>query len=182
MGTPKVPEKALLFIATLYAKEDHFIEARQSLEQAFGEMVMESPAVQWDFSNVYHNEIGQPLYRKFIFFKTLIEKDSLSSIKLTTNGIEKKLSTGGKRNINLDPGYLTLAKIVLASTKNYSHRIYLRDGIYAEITLVYDRKKRRFVPHINTYKDYQDERFLRVFLIARRLLTLLQNQQMEKTA
>lgn len=168
MGTPRLPEKALLFIGTLFSNEDFYYEARQSLERIFGEAVMEGPKIKWDFSDYYKEELGESIYRRFIFFKQLIQQDYISTIKLITNEIEKDLSSGGKRNINLDPGYLTPAKIVLASTKDYAHRIYLKDGIYAEVTLIF--RNGNFVPHINTYKDYQDERYLRLFMIGRRLL------------
>ncbi|MEW6740237.1 MAG: DUF4416 family protein [Nitrospirota bacterium] len=171
MGSPTPPEKALLFIGTLFSNEDYYIEARQSLERIFGEIVMETPVIRWEFSDYYKDELGEPVYRRFIFFKNLMEQENLSTIKLTTNEIEKNLSSDGKRNINLDPGYLTPAKIVLASTKDYSHRIYLKDGIYAEVTLIF--KKGQFIPHINTYKDYQDEKYLRIFMMARRLLSIL---------
>lgn len=173
MGSPTPSEKALLFIGTLFSNEDYYIEARQSLERIFGEIVMESPAIKWDFSDYYKDELGGPIYRRFVFFKNLVEQENLSAIKLITNEIERNLSTDEKRNINLDPGYLTPAKIVLASTKDYSHRIYLKDGIYAEVTLIF--KKGQFVSHVNTYKDYQDERYLRIFMMARKLLAILKN-------
>lgn len=173
MGSPTSPEKVLLFTGTLFSNEDYYIEARQSLERIFGEIVMETPAIRWEFSDYYKDELGEPIYRRFVFFKNLMEQENLSTIKLTTNEIEKNLSSDGKRNINLDPGYLTPAKIVLASTKDYSHRIYIKDGIYAEVTLIF--KKGQFIPHINTYKDYQDEKYLRIFMMARRLLGILRS-------
>lgn len=171
MGIPNPPDKALLFVGTLFSNHDYYIEATQSIERVFGEIVMETPAIRWDFSDYYKYELGESIYRKFVFFKNLIQQENLSTIKLITNELEKNLSSDGKRNINLDPGYLTPAKIVLASTKDYSHRIYLKDGIYAEVTLIF--KNGQFIPHINTYKDYQDERYLRIFMMARRLLGIL---------
>ncbi|MCL0085077.1 DUF4416 family protein, partial [Thermodesulfovibrionales bacterium] len=137
----------------------------------FGEIIMEGPAIKWDFSDHYKGEIGEPLYRRFIFLRKLVEQENLSTIKLLTNKIEENLSIDGKRNVNLDPGYLTLAKIVLASTKDYAHRVYLRNGIYADLTLLF--REGQFVPHINTYKDYQDERHLSVFMIARKLFNFV---------
>jgi hypothetical protein len=166
-----IPERSLLFIGTLFSNEDYYVKAIQSLERIFGEIVMESPPVRWDYTDYYKKELGEPIYRRFLFFKRLVEQNSISTIKLITNEIEKNLSTAGKRNINIDPGYLTPAKIVLASTKDYSHRIYLKDGIYAEVTLIF--KNGMFVPHINTYRDYQDEKFVNVFMMARKLLSLV---------
>lgn len=173
MGIPCPPGKAFLFIGTLFSNVDYYVQAKQFLEKSFGEIVMEGPAIKWDFSDYYRKELGDSIYRRFLFFRNTIEQDSLASIKLTTNTIERELSSNGRRNINLDPGYLTHAKIVLASTKDYSHRIYLREGIYAEVTLIY--KNGKFIPHINTYKDYCDERYLRLFIIARSLLHLLKS-------
>ncbi|MBI3593003.1 MAG: DUF4416 family protein [Nitrospirae bacterium] len=170
---PKPPEKALLLAGTLFSNEDYYIKAQQALEEAFGEIIMESPVIKWDFSNHYKDELGEPVYRKFIFFRNLVEQDKLASIKLITHEIENSLSTNGKRNINLDPGYLTLAKLVLASTKDYSHRIYLTDGIYAEVTLAYNKGKGRFLPNPNTYRDYHDERYQKIFSMARALLLFL---------
>ncbi len=171
MGIPKSPEKALLFIGTLFSNEDFYFEALNLLRDSFGEIIMESPVFKWDFSDYYTEELGGPIYRRFVFFRNLIQQDMLASIKLVTNDIEMNISSNGKRNINLDPGYLTLSKIVLASTKDYSHRIYLRDGIYAEVTLIF--RKGEFVPHLNTYNDYKDERYIKLFLSARNLLRLL---------
>ncbi|MCL4491806.1 MAG: DUF4416 family protein [Nitrospirae bacterium] len=170
---PRAPAKALLFVGTLFSNEEHLAKARRSLEEHFGEIIMESPALEWDFSDYYREEMGGPIYRRFLFFRELTEQDKIASIKLITNEIEKELSTGDKRNINLDPGYLTLAKLVLATTKDYSHRLYLKDGIYAEVTLMYQKQKGRFIPNINTYRDYADSRYQRIFHIARGLLCLL---------
>lgn len=167
----RLPKKALLFASTLFSNEDYYAEALQSLQRIFGEAAMESPPTIWNYTDYYKKEIGEPIYRRFIFFKKLIGEDSLSIIKLTTNEVEKNLSTAGKRNINIDPGYLTPAKIVLASTKDYSHRIYLKDGIYGDVALIF--KNGQFIPHINTYRDYQDEKFINVFTMARKLLFLI---------
>ena len=103
-----------------------------------------------------------------VFFKTFINPGTLADIKIKTNEIEDFLSSGGKRRINLDPGYLTLSKIVLASTKDYSHRIYLGKGIYAETTLIY--KGGIYTPHLFTYRDYQDKKCIELFANARAML------------
>lgn len=167
MGIPKEPEKALLFIGSLYSNKDYYYKSLKSLEKIFGEIVMEGPEINWDFSEYYKKELGSPIFRRFLFFKTLIEQDAIADIKIKTNELEQIFSQNNKRNINLDPGYLTLSKIVLASTKDYSHRIYLGKGIYGEVTLIYNSKEKTFQPHINTYRDFRDERYIRLFLIAR---------------
>ncbi|MEW6116190.1 MAG: DUF4416 family protein [Nitrospirota bacterium] len=170
--SPTPPEKALLLIGTLFSDDASFVKAQQVLEETFGEIIMESPVIPWNFSEHYKQELGEPIYRKFLFFKNLIDQDQLASIKLKTFEIENNLSIDGKRTINIDPGYLTLAKLVLATTKDYSHRLYLGQGVYAEVTLIYN-KEGRFVPLPNTYRDFQDERYQKTFLMARMLLYAL---------
>lgn len=148
------------------------MKAYRILQETFGDVLMETPPLAWDYSDHYKDEMSGPLFRRFIFFEDFIEPGSLAGTKVTTNEIELTLSTGGKRNVNLDPGYLTPAKIVLASTKDYSHRIYLKEGIYAETTLIFSKEKGRFIPNINTYNDYRDDRNLKYFLLARELFLL----------
>lgn len=173
MGRIRSTGKTLLFVGALYSNPAYYLEAYKLLENNFGEVVMETPPVKWDFSDHYKEEMGAPIFRRFLFFRNLIEPDLLSKIKVATNNLEIKLSTEDRRNINLDPGYLTLAKIVLASTKDYSHRIYIGEGIYAEVTLVFAKEQGIFVPNINTYNDYKDERYIRFFSMARQLFSLL---------
>ena len=170
---PTPPENALLLVGALFSKQDIYLKAVHFLEDSFGEMLMESPAIPWDFSEHYKEELGEPIFRRFIFFRELIGQDRLAASKLKACEIENSLSAGGKRTINLDPGYLTVAKLVLASTKDYSHRIYLKDGIFAEVTLSYSKDKQRYVPFPHTYRDYYDDRYLRLFSMARALLLYL---------
>ncbi|NWF52546.1 MAG: DUF4416 family protein [Nitrospirae bacterium] len=168
MGVIRKPELVLPFISTIYSNSNTFYHSKEILKNIFGEILLISPTFQWDYSTYYKDEIGWPLQRQFIFFKSLIDPGLLADIKLKTNEIEASLSTEGKRNINLDPGYLTLSKVVLASTKNYAHRIYLGKGIYAEVTLIY--KDYTYRPHLFTYRDYQDKTHIDLFLKAREIL------------
>lgn len=174
MGTPTIPSKALLFVGILYSKVDYYLRTLKLLKSHLGEFSLITPPLVWNFSDYYQKELGSNILRRFIFFKSLIDQDSIADIKITTNLIEEELSTDSKRNVNLDPGYLTLAKIVLASTKEYSHRIYLKRGIFAEVTLIF--KKDRFIPHLYTYKDYQSKEYLDIFIQGRRLLKLITSQ------
>ncbi|MCX7913175.1 MAG: DUF4416 family protein [Thermodesulfovibrionales bacterium] len=171
MGQPHFPAKALLFVGILYYKDDYYIKSLQQLKSHFGEIAMITPSMEWNFSDYYQEELGSNIFRRFIFFKDLIEQDSIADIKIITNQIEKELSTNKKRNVNLDPGYLTPAKIVLATTKDYSHRIYLKRGIFAEVTLIF--KKDTFTPHLNTYKDYRSKEYIDIFIQARNLLKII---------
>ena len=137
MNRVKECEPALLFVGMLYSDPAVLNHVQQTLEREFGGPLLVSPSSKWDYSLHYKDELGWPLLRQFVFFKNVIDPETLADIKVKTNEIEDSFSVNGKRQINLDPGYLTLAKIVLASTKNYAHRVYLRKGIYGEITLFY---------------------------------------------
>jgi len=88
----------------------------------------------------------------------LVRPESLPDVKHFTNHLEIELSRVGKRRVNLDPGLLSAERLVLATGKNYTHRIYLRDGIYADLTLLYEKGAYRTLPW--TYPDYQDPSLL----------------------
>ena len=168
MGTVKPQEPALLFVSTLHRDSDAFDRSKEILENNFGVILYAGLPLPWDYSAYYKNEIGWPLFRQIIFFKNIIDPAFLVDTKLKTKEIESVLSLDGKRCINLDPGYLTLSKVVLASTKNYAHRLYLGKGIYGEITLIF--KDGTYTPHIFTYRDYQDKSHVHIFMQARELL------------
>lgn len=167
MGKPSQPKKVLLFIATLFKDEEAYYQARNILTEKFGQILLESAPRQWDYSQYYTPELGSPILRRFMFFKNLISEGDIATIKLQTNQIEEVLSKNEKRTINLDPGYIGLAKVVLATTKDYSHRIYIKNGIYAEVTLIFRNKS--FQPHINTYRDYADHCYIKLFNFIRTL-------------
>jgi hypothetical protein len=168
MGVPHLFEEPILFIGTLFSDKKSFDEVIPLLQDTFGKVLFQSTIQSWKYSNHYHNELGEPLYRNFIFFDKIIDPSTLPEIKLFTNDIEFNYSLHGKRRINLDPGYITLAKVVLASTKNYSHRIYLGKGIYAELALLY--KNHQFITMPYTYNDYKDQNYLSMFMNVRNLL------------
>lgn len=171
MGVPKQPKKALLFVATLFSDPAVYDETCAQLESLYGPIIMESPAMPWDYSEYYGEEMGEKLLRRFIFFESLIDEGMLAGAKIATNEIEQRLAVDRKRRINLDPGYITQAKVVLASTKDYSHRIYIGQGIYAEVTLMYTKKQLQ--KGFFTYSDYLDERTLRIITLARKLFAAI---------
>lgn len=131
------------------------------MRRRFGEIDFESAVFDFSQTDYYRKEFGPGLLRQFISFKKLIPAERLSKIKNLTNKIERKLSNSGRRTVNIDPGYICLSKLVLASTKDYKHRIYLGGGIYAEITLIYQGKI--FVPWECTYPDYRSPEYIEVF-------------------
>ncbi len=170
MGKIRPPEAALLFTGALYSDPEIFAHTKIILENIFGDSLSVSPPLPWDYSVYYRNELGSPIERRFIFFKDLFNTGTLADIKIKTNEVEASFSVSGKRLINIDPGYLTLAKVVLASTKNYSHRLNLGKGIYGEVTLIFHQKEGTFKPHLFTFRDYQEDTHIDIFMNARGLL------------
>lgn len=153
--------KAKLIIGFIYKEDAALNKAQAVLKKKFGEIDFESQVLPFQHTNYYEAEFGQGLKRKFISFRNLILPENLAKIKNLTNRIEKKLSCGPSRLINIDPGYLSLSKLVLASTKDYKHRIYLGGRIYAEVTLFYQDKT--FQPWECTYPDYRSPEYIAIF-------------------
>ncbi len=168
MGVPHLSEEPILFVGILFSEKKIFDDIFPVLQDKFGKILFQSNIRPWKYSDHYNKELGTPIYRIFIFFDGIIDPSTLADIKLITNEMETIYSDAGKRRINLDPGYITLAKVVLASTKNYSHRIYLGKGIYAELALLY--KNRQFTPMPYTYNDYKDQSYVTMFMKVRNLL------------
>jgi len=162
MGKTKTNIPVKLVCGMLYREGKDGAAASGCLRRRFGPVDFESVSVPFTQTGYYQKEMGSGLRRKFFSFRKLIAADSLSGIKLITNRIETALSADGRRKVNLDPGYLDLARLVLASTKDFSHRIYISRGIYAEITLLYDRCG-TFRPLEWTYPDYRSSCYLSIF-------------------
>ena len=105
--------------------------------------------------------MGSPLYKFFVSFERLIPREEIARIKLETNELEEEFSEDGRRRVNIDPGYVAEAQLVLPTTKGYSHRIYLNSGIFAEVTLIYEGKS--FRPLEWTYPDYRSQLAIEFF-------------------
>lgn len=162
MGKIKQKEKVKLIVGMLSADKKLFEKAVKILIKKYGGVDFESSVIDFKFTNYYQDEMGKNILRKFISFKNLINPENLSKIKIITNKIEEKfLNPEGKRLINLDPGYITLGKLILATTKNQQHRVYLQKGIFAEVTLRY--KNKTFQSWEWTYPDYRTEKYVKIF-------------------
>lgn len=151
-----------LIIGAISGEMALFDEVQKILEDKFGPVDLKSPV--WNFSHTeyYAPEMGENLKRIFLSFERLIEAEWLPEIKIFTNDLEQNyLNEKGGRKINLDPGYLTLAKLVLATTKDFSHRLYLGQGIFGEVTLYF--KNGAFQNWPWTYPDYQTEEYKKFF-------------------
>ena len=165
MGSIRMPDPVFLFTGMIAQSEEIFSLAESELKMSFGEVFYQSPIYPWDHSDYYEEEIGRDLKRRFLFFAEPILPDRLSDVKIKTNRIEglflNKTGKNGKRMINIDPGYMNMAKVVLATTKDFSHRIYLKDGIYAEVTLIY--RGDSYCPLPYTFPDFRSEDYIRLF-------------------
>ena len=155
MGTPREPKPAKFFVALLSPAHEILARAENDWVGLLGEIDGRSAALSWSASSYYEREMGSGLLRRFVSFFPLSAPERLAELKLQTQAIEDvyRQPVSGGRRINIDPGYLDLHKVVLASTKNASQRIYLRSGIYAEATLFYDNGKFHGLAY--TYRDYQ---------------------------
>jgi len=161
MGTIHKNHPVKLVIGFISAEEKLFASAQAYLIKKFGKIDFQSKIIPFNFTDYYREEFGLGLKRKFISFKRLIPADELVQIKILANSLEEKFSKGKKRRLNIDPGYLDSAKLVLATTKDFNHRIFLGKGIFAEVTLTY--KKDSFQPFEWTYPDYRSQQYLAIF-------------------
>jgi hypothetical protein len=141
-----------LIIPALVSQEVSVNTILEILVEKFGPIDTISPPIDFDFTDYYGEEMGTSLTRYLVSFLELVDPETLPEIKLYTNELESRFSLNGSRTINLDPGLLSLERLILASTKNNGRRIPLRDGIYAEITLVYHHGD--FHETEWTYPDY----------------------------
>jgi hypothetical protein len=163
----KLPLPVKFICAFLYREENIYLAAKKILCRKFGTIDFESERIDFDFTDYYENEMGKPLFRRFLSFVKLQDASAFVKIKLFCIKVEKKFSENGKRNVNIDPGYLTEAKLVLTTTKDYSHRVYLAKGVYAETTLYYNDAK--FCDFNTTYPDYRTAKYKQILLSIREI-------------
>jgi len=172
---PHLPTPVTPLVALIFGRAELYALALGELEKLFGPCELESPTFAFDKTHYYEPELGLDLKRRFITFERLADPALLAEWKLTTNALEHRFARehgapasslastihyevgqdarATKRCVNLDPGYLTGAKLVLASTKDFAHRIYLRDGIFAEITLRFSSGQ--WIAHEFTFPDFK---------------------------
>lgn len=160
MSIPREPDPAQLVISVLTSRESILASVRQRMEANFGEIERTVGPLQFDFTNYYEAELGANIKRWLWSFRELVDMGSLSDIKRKTNEIEFTYSMAGKRWCNLDPGLLSLWNFVLATGKVNAHRIYLRNGIFADLTLIFRSSSYRPLPW--TYPDYASEEIITI--------------------
>lgn len=164
MGDIKPVKYVKFFVGFLFVDQKIIERAWKILEEKYGKIDKKSKVWPFSYTNYYVKEMGDGIMKQFISFESLIDPIDSIEIKHYTNALEKQLAKEfpiSQRPINIDPGYLSLSKVVLTTTKDYNHRLYLGDGIYGEVTLHYQKKK--FTPWDWTYPDYKSISYLQYF-------------------
>jgi hypothetical protein len=149
------------FCGLLAAQAADLEKAIALLGKKFSAIDSRSPLIPFTLTDYYREEMGEPLFRQFVSFPGLLAPEKLPDIKIFTNGLEKKLATAGKRRVNIDPGYMSDANVVIATCKNHYHRVPLKRGIYAHLEYVLKNKQLHVLPW--TYPDFQSAEYLAFF-------------------
>lgn len=168
MGIPSEPLGVKVFFAIMFEPSFPVDSLINKFDALYGERECNYGPIPFSWSEYYASEMGKDLMKVYISYKKLIDRAELPAIKNYTNGIESEYAVDNKRRVNIDPGYLSRDKVVLATTKDFYHRLYIADGIYAEVTLHYKRGRYRFFSW--TYPDYRQPEIYKFFEKARATL------------
>ncbi|MBL7071772.1 MAG: DUF4416 family protein [Candidatus Omnitrophica bacterium] len=161
MGNILPQAKVKLIVGFIFNSEDALRKAESLLIKKFGPIDLKSKMLDFEYTDYYNKEFGSGLKKSFISIERLISPEEIYRVKLATNQVEDSLSRGGRRTINIDPGYITLGKLVLLTTKDHTHRVYLRKGIFAESTLRF--RNNTFRAWETTYPDYRSDKYISLF-------------------
>jgi hypothetical protein len=165
MGSIRTFNPVKLFVGVLVSEEGRLTGVESRLTAEYGPIDLRSPVIPFTFTDYYRHETGDRILRVFFAFERLVDADRLPEIKQWTNNLESEASLDGgavKRPVNLDPGYLENSKVVLASTTNFNHRMYLGRGIIGEVTKHFRHQNWEIFPW--TKPDNQSEEYLKNFL------------------
>ncbi len=154
MSIPSSPDPARLVIGVFTGNRLFFSDIAERLTRRFGTPDIISEWIPFDYTRYYEPEMGDALMRRMLSFSGFIKQDDLADIKQFTNAIEKEYAIDGKRQVNIDPGYMVMSRFVLATGKDFTHRIHIGQGIYADLTLIYKSGNFETLPW--TYPDYAD--------------------------
>ncbi len=154
--TTKHAVNVKLIMGILASAREYLKQAYEVTRKNFGPIDLQSDIIAFDYTDYYNDEMGDNILRQYVSFERLIYPGELWEIKVRTNELEDSGIVDGKRVMNLDPGYLSMCAVVLATTKEASHRVYLNGGIYGQPMLYFS--KGGFVPFKLTYSDYADEK------------------------
>ena len=175
----KDPKPVKSIVGILAANQDCLRTAREALAAEFGKADFVSDIWPFTQTDYYKDQTGENILRQFVSIEELIDPGALATLKHRANKLEQNLAADLAldlpRPINLDPGIIEPSKLILASTKNYSHRIYIGDKIYAEVTLIFDKGRWRPLEH--TYPDYRQQCYFDFFdKVRTRLLEQLKSK------
>ncbi len=167
MGEIKSPEPVTPIASVFTSDGMLFKPVLQALCEKFGQHIFKSSLLPFNHTDYYITEMGPDLKRCIFAFEKLVDPGQLPALKNWTNSLEKDWVISGKRQVNIDVGYISLGKLVLATTKDHSHRIYLGRGIYGEVTLRFVGGE--FKPWPWTYPDYASNQYRKIFQKIRQL-------------
>jgi len=179
MTEPKPFSTVKLICGIIASEEKFFKRAEKRLVELYGPLDLTSQLFEFDFTDYYEKQMGQNLRRIFVSFGNLISPEDLSDIKIRTNALEEEITEelkAGKRIVNLDPGYMTASALVMATAKDFAHRIPLQHGIYAHLEFLFGKNDVR--PLSWTYPDFETKGYQEFFLKIRRIyLSQVQDQR-----
>jgi hypothetical protein len=159
-----------LICGIIASNEAVFKRAGESLVQLYGSVDATSPLFVFNFTDYYEKQMGTNLKRRFLSFARLIAPEKLGEIKLRTNRLEEEIRDElkeGSRIVNLDPGYLTQAALIMATAKDFAHRIPVQQGIYAHLELLFGKKGAKILDW--TYPDFRTEEYQKFFIEVRQI-------------
>lgn len=152
MSKLKQPEP-VKFIAAVFSREASLInEVASRFEKIAGLLDYASELMAFDHTDYYRKEMGAPLYKRFFAVEQISDPAGLVEIKIQTNRVEEEYHQGDNRTVNIDPGYLAVNRLILATGKDVAHRVYLDKGVWADLSLVYQHGAWKDLPW--TYPDY----------------------------
>jgi len=167
----KEPQKVKLFFSVFASSMEMLDTAIREIVKVYGEIDCETDLLDFDITTYYEKEFGSSLKRRLFSLKNLILPSDIIDVKLKAYELEERFSVSGKRRVNIDPGYVSLSRVVLSTGKDYTHRIYLDKGVYADLTLIY-KKDVGYMPLQWTYPDYSSSLFLNFFMNVRNILKI----------
>lgn len=170
MAEPKPFSPAKLIAGIISSKEIYFEKAEEELKSLFGLIDLKSPLFPFDLTNYYEEQMGINLRRMFLSFAELVPPEKLSAMKIQTNALEQKIRQDLGENfrvVNIDPGILTASALIMATAKDFSHRIPLAQGVYAHLEFLFTKTALKTLDW--TYPDFKSEGYQKFFLDVRRI-------------
>lgn len=161
MSTCSAFQEVKFFCGLIYRGEPSAEAACAGMSAVLGGISLRSAAVPFTATDYYRGEMGEPLLRRFVAFAGGQPPERLPEAKIAAMGLEERLAAGSRRTVNIDPGYLSAANVVIATAKNHYHRVPLRDGVYAHLEYVLKDGRLQCLPW--TYPDFKTEAYLDFF-------------------